>query len=96
MLVSLGDVEEGIEKARTTADQHALDLATAEHERMILPLRAKDATLDSSSEAAHGGIQDTARTLKEYEARLNSIEAQKRSNAAAIAVDERNHAAYIY
>ena len=84
-----------MEQARTSADQHALDLAAAEHERMILPLRTKAATLDSSSEAARAGIQDTARTLKEYEARLNSIEAQKRSNAAAIAVAECNHATYI-
>ena len=95
MLVSLRDVEEGIEQARTTADQHALDLATAEHERLILPLRAKAATLDSSSEIARAGILDTARTLKDYEARLNSIEAQKRSTAAAIAVAEHNHKTYI-
>ena len=60
-------VEEGIEHARTTADQHALDLATAEQERLILPLRTKAAALDSSSAATRAGIWDTARTLKEYE-----------------------------
>ena len=65
-LVSLRDVEEGIEHARTTADQHALDLAIAKHERLLLPLRTKAVTLDSSSEATRAGIRDTARTLKEY------------------------------
>ena len=84
-----------MEQARSIADQQALDLATAEHERIIPPLRAKAATLASSSDAARAGIQDTARTLKEYKARLKSIEAQKRSNAAVIAVVERNHATYI-
>ena len=70
MLAFLQEVEEGVEQAHTTADQQVLDLATAEHERMILPLRAKAATLAFSSEAARAGIQDTARTLKEYKARL--------------------------
>ena len=95
MLVSLRDVEEGIEHARTTADQHALDLANTEHKRLILPLRAKTATPDSSSDATRAGIRDTARTLKEYEERLNSLEAQKRSTAAAIVVAKRNHNTYI-
>ena len=95
MLVSLQDVEEGVEQARTTADQQALDLATTEHERAILPLRAKAATLASSSDAARAGIQNTARTLKEFEARLKSIEAQTRSNVAAIEVAKRHHATYI-
>ena len=92
MLVSLQDVEDGVEQARTTADQQALDLATDEHERAIQPLRATAATLTSSSDAARAGIQKTARTLREDEARLESIEAQQRSNDAVIAVDERNHA----
>ena len=76
MLVSLRDVEEGIEYAQTTADQHALDLTTVEHERLILPLRTKAAVSDSSSAATRAGTRDTARTLKEYEARLDSLEAQ--------------------
>ena len=99
-LVSLRDVEEGIEHARTTtdqlaiitADQHALDLAAAEHERLPLPLRKKVATLDRTSATTRAGIEDTTRTLREHEARLASLEAQKRSTAAAIAVTERNHA----
>ena len=95
MLVSLQDVEEGVEQARTTADQQALDLATDEHERVIQPLRVKAAALISSSDAARAGIQETARTLREYEARLKSLDAQQRSNDAVIAVAERNHATYI-
>ena len=91
MMVSLRDVGEGIEHARTTSGQHALNLATAEHERLFLPRRAKGAALDCSSETIRAGIRDTAQTLKEYEARLNSLEAQKRSTAAAIAEAERNH-----
>ena len=94
-LVTLHNVEKGIEHARTTADQHALELATAEHERLLLPLWAKVAALDCSSETTRAGIRNTARTLKEYEARLNFLEAQKRSTAAAIAVAERNHDTYI-
>ena len=95
MLVSLHDVEEGIKHALTSADQHALDLATVEHERTILPLRAKAATLDCSSEATRTGIRDTSPNLKKYEARLNSLKAQNRSTTAAIAVAERNHNTYI-
>ena len=68
MLVSLQDVEGGVEQARTTADQQALVLATDEHERTIQPLRVKAATLTSSSDAARAEIQETARTLREYEA----------------------------
>ena len=83
-----------MEQARTTADQQALDLATDEHERAIQPLRAKAATLTSSSDAARAGIQETAQTLGEYEARHKSIEAQRRPNDAVIAVTERNHATY--
>ena len=51
--------------------------------------------MDRSSETTRAGIQDTARTLTEHEARLAYLEAQKRSTAAAIAVAERNHATYI-
>ena len=95
MLVSLQGAEEGVEQARTIADPQALNLATDEHERAIQPLRAKAATLTSSSDAARAGIQETTRTLREYEARLKSLEAQQRSNDAVIAVAERNHATYI-
>ena len=94
-LVSLRDVEDDIEHARSTADTHALDLVAAEHERLLLPLWTKIAALDRSSATTRAGIQNTARTLREHEARLTSLEAQKRSTAAAIAVAERNHATYI-
>ena len=95
MLMSLQDVEDGVEQAQTTADQQALDLATDEHEQAIQPLRAKAATLTSSSDAARARIQETARTLREYEARLKSIETQRRSNDAVIAVAKQNHETYI-
>ena len=95
MLVSLQEVEDGVEQARTTADQQALDLATDEHERAIQSMRAKAAILTSSSDATRAGNQETAWTLREYEARFKSIEAQRRSNDAVIAVAERNHATYI-
>ena len=94
-LVSLRDVEDGIAHARTTADQHALDLAAAELERLLLPLRTKIAALDRTSVTTRAGIEDTTRTLRGHEARLASLEAQKRSTAAAIAVAERNHASYV-
>ena len=62
-LVSLRDVEEGIANARTsadqlaktTADQHALDLATAEHKRLLLPLQKKLDSLDRTSAATRAG-----------------------------------------
>ena len=93
MMVSFRDVEEGIEHARTTADQHALDLATAEHERLFLPLRTEAAALDRSSETTRAGIRDTV--PRAHEARLTSLEAQKCATAAVIAVAERNHTTYI-
>ena len=94
-LVSLRDVEDGIAHARTTADQHALDMAAAEYERLLLPLRTKIAALDRTSVTTRAEIKDTTRTLSEHETRLASLEAQKRSTAAAIAVTERDHASYI-
>ena len=95
MMVSLRDVEEGIEHARTTANPHSLDLATAEHERPLLLLRTKAVALNRSSETPRAGIRGTAGTLREHEARLTSLEAQNRSTAVAIAVAERNHTTYI-
>ena len=76
MTVSLRDVEKRIEHARTTADQHALDLATVKHERLLLPLRTKAAALDHSSETTRAGIRDAA--VREHKARLTSLKAQKR------------------
>ena len=100
--VSLHDVEEGIANARTsadqlaknTADQHALNLATAEHERLLLPLQKKLDSLDRTSATTRAGMADTTRTLREYEARLASVEAQKCSTVAAFAVAKRNHTSY--
>ena len=94
MLVSPRDVEEGIKHARTTAAcagfgdrrTRAADPSAA---------RAKAATLDFSSDATRAGIRDMAWTLKEYETRLDSLEAQKRSTAVATEVAEGNHNTYI-
>ena len=94
-LVSLRDVEDGVAHARSTADQHALDMSAAEHERLIIPLREKFTALDRTSATTRAGLQETTRTLREHEARLASLEAQKRSTAAAIAVARRTHASYI-
>ena len=55
----------------------------------------KAAALNLSAEITRAGIRDTARTLREHEARLTSLEAHNRSTAAAIAVAERNCTTYI-
>ena len=62
---------------------------------MLLPLRPKAAALNRSTETTRAGIRDTARTLREHEARLTSLEAHNRSTAAAIAVTKRSHTTYI-
>ena len=93
-LVSLRYVEEGIGHASSTADQHAVDLAATEHERLLLPLQKKLATLDRTSATTCAGIADTTWTLREHEARLASLEAQRRSTAAAITVAKGNHTPY--
>ena len=94
-LVSLRDVEDGVAHARSTADQHTLDMAAAGHERLLIPLRTKIAALDCTSATTRAGIEETTRTLREHEARLASLEAQNCSTAAAIAVAERNRASFI-
>ena len=94
-LISLHDVEDGVAHARSTADKRALDMAAAEHERLIIPLREKFTALDRTSTTTRAGLQETTRTLKEHETRLASLEAQKRSTTAAIAVAERAHASYL-
>ena len=107
--VSLHDVEEGLAHARvsddpparTLSDQHAFDLATAEHERMTAPLRAQLTTLHRHSTTARSGLQEPAasleastRTHRERETRVASIEAQNSSTAAALAKAERSHASF--
>ena len=102
-LVCFHDVEQGLAHARvsadhtssTTSDKHALDLATAEHERLLVPLREKLTTLDRHSATARAGLEDTTRTLQERETRLASLEDQNRSTAAAIAVAERAHVSFL-
>ena len=108
--VSLHDVEEGLADARvsddpparTVSDQHAHDLATAEHERVAAPLCAQLTTLNRHSATARSGRQESARALeettrthREHETRLASLQAQTRSTAAALAGAERGHASFL-
>ena len=107
--VSFHDVEEGLAHARvsedniarTIANKHALNLATAEHERLTAPLRTKLTTLNRHSATARSGLQDITKALEETtrvrgrESRLASLEAQTRSTAAALAAAERNHASFL-
>ena len=113
--VSLHDVEESLAQARvsddhpaddhparTVSDQHALNLATAELERVAGPLRAQLTTLSPHSATARSGLQESARALeettwthREHETRLASLAAQTRSTAAALAEAERGHASFL-
>ena len=77
-----------------TADQHALALAAEEHQRTIMPLRKKAASLSSSSAAARAGIKETARTLRELETRLRLLEDHQRATAADIAAAEREYTTF--
>ena len=56
MLISIEDVEDGVEEARTTADQQALDLVTSKHTKIIQPLREKATLLHTSANATRAGI----------------------------------------
>ena len=89
--VSIEDIEDGIEHAKATADQRALDLATDEYDQVIKRLKAKTTLLHTSADAAWAVIRESRRTLRESEARLEIIVAQQRSTDAAIAAAERHH-----
>ena len=65
-LISLRDMEDGVAHARSTADKHTLDMAAAEHERLIIPLREKFTALDRTSATTRAGLEDTTRTLREH------------------------------
>ena len=93
-LISIQDVENGVEHTRTTADQHVLVLAAEEHQRTTMPLRKKAASLSSSSAAARAGIEETTRTLQGLETRLRLFEDHQRTTATDIAAAEREHATF--
>ena len=89
--VSIEDIEDGIEHAKTTADQRALDLATDEHDQVVKPLKAKANVLHTSADAARADIRASKRALQEVEARIETIIAQQQSTDAAITAAERHH-----
>ena len=94
--VSLHNVEEGLARARVFtqddaiigADRHAIELATAEHKRLVAPLHENLTTLRQHSATARSDIQ-------EQEARVASLTAQVRSTIAAIAAAERGHTSFL-
>ena len=59
MLISIDDVEDGIEEARTTANQQALDLVTDKHTKIIQPLREKATLLHTSADSSRTGIRES-------------------------------------
>ena len=108
--VSLHGVEEGLARARvsaqdivkTASDRHAIELATAEHERLAAPLRARLITLHRHSATARSELQESAvaldestRSHRECQTRVASIDAQTRSTAAALTTAERGHASFL-
>ena len=107
---SLNEVETGLAHAqvsddppaRTASDQTALDLGTAEHERVAAPLRAELATLGHHYTTECHGLQESATAIKkmtrthmEREARVASFKVQKQSKDAALAKVERIQASFL-
>ena len=91
--ISLHEVEEGLARARVSAevvaitdpDRHAIDLGTAEHERVTAPLISKLSVLRGHRATAHT-------ELLECQARVTTIVTQERSTAAALTAEKRRHA----
>ena len=94
--VSLHEVGEGLARTRVSAetsaatdpDRHAIDLGTAEHERVGAPLISKLSVLHGHRTTAHT-------KLLECQARVAAIEAQGRSPAAALAAEKHRHASFL-
>ena len=94
--VSLHEVEEGLARTRVSAeaatatdsDHHAIDLGTAEHERVAAPLRSQLTISNRHRTTAHT-------ELKECEARVAAIDAQEHFTAAALAAEKRRHASFL-
>ena len=84
---SLHEVEEGLARthvaasAATDPDRHAIDLGTAEHDRVAAPLLSRLSVLRGHRATAH-----TA--LLECQARVAAIDTQQRSTAAALSAEE--------
>ena len=91
---SLHEVEEGLARTHVAAsaasdpDRHAIDLGTAEHDRVTAPLLSRLSALRGHRATAH-----TA--LLECQARVTAIDTQERSTAAALSTEKRRHASFL-
>ena len=91
---SLHEVEEGLARthvaasAATDPNRHAIDLGTAEHDRVASPLISRLSVLRGHRATAH-----TA--LLECQARVAAIDTQERSTAAALSAEKRRHASFL-
>ena len=91
---SLHEVEEGLARthvaasAATDPDRHAIDLGTAEHDRVPAPLLSRLSVLRGHRATAH-----TA--LLKCQARVTAIDTQERSTAAALSAEKRRHASFL-
>ena len=91
---SLHEVEEGLARthvaasAATVPDRHAIDIGTAEHDRVAAPLLSRLSVLRGHRATAH-----TA--LLECQARVAAIVTQQRSTAAALSAEKRRHASFL-
>ena len=91
---SLHEVEEGLARIHVAAstatypDRHAIDLGTAEHDRVAAPLLSRLSVLRGHRATAH-----TA--LLECQARVPAIDTQERSTAAPLSAEKRRHASFL-
>ena len=91
---SLHEVEEGLARTHVTAsaatdpERHAIDIGTAEHDRVAAPLLSRLSVLRGHRATAH-----TA--LLECQARVTAIDTQECSTAAALSAEKRRHASFL-
>ena len=91
---SIHEVEKGLARTHVAAsaasdpDRHAIDLGTAEHDRVAAPLLSRLSVL-----RGHRATADTA--LLECQARVTAIDTQERSTAAAFSAEKRRHASFL-
>ena len=91
---SIHEVEEGLARTHVAAsaasdpDRHAIDLGTAEHDRVAAPLISKLSVL-----RGHGATAHTE--LRECQARVAAIQTQERATAAALMAEKRRHASFL-
>ena len=91
---SLHEVEKGLARTHvadsvaTDPDRHAIDLGTAEHDRVADPLLSRLSVL-----RGHRATTHTA--LLECQARVTAIDTQERSTAATLSAEKRRHASFL-